>query len=404
MNITPLLSREHALQGLACALSRRLEYRAKRNYALDVPTTTLLSPFIRRRVLEEDEVLRAVLHDVGWNEVEKLVQEIVWRTYWKGWLEINPDVWSYYVSSLPGILERCTAEVAKGIDAVIQGTTSIECINDWSKELSSTGYLHNHKRMWFASIWIFTLKLPWELGAKFFLERLLDGDPASNTLSWRWVAGLQTKGKRYLATPENIAKFSHNKWDILPGTLVSEGKEHPIFLDEVTRSARTPQREVSYTATDQKTALLIHAEDLRPETLPIEFSKVSGVIIYRNTSMLNHQPSQLIVEAFASALDDVSLRIQSLLPGVPIIETDNFAAVDDFMGRYEIQRIIVPALFQGFLRDDLKEAFKRIRLKGIVVQEVEREYDTEFHPLARKGFFPFWEAAKKRVRRRYSNF
>jgi deoxyribodipyrimidine photo-lyase len=65
------------------------------------------------------------------------------------------------------------------------------------QELVETGYLHNHARMWFASIWIFTLRLPWELGADFFLRHLLDGDAASNTLSWRWVAGLHTKGKHY---------------------------------------------------------------------------------------------------------------------------------------------------------------------------------------------------------------
>ncbi len=69
----------------------------------------------------------------------------------------------------------------------------------------ATGYLHNHARMWFASIWIFTLRLPWELGADFFLRHLLDGDPASNTLSWRWVGGMQTMGKTYLARADNIA-------------------------------------------------------------------------------------------------------------------------------------------------------------------------------------------------------
>ena len=65
--------------------------------------------------------------------------------------------------------------------------------------------------MWFASIWIFTLNLPWQLGADFFMQHLLDGDPASNTLSWRWVAGIQTKGKNYLARKSNIEKYSNIK-------------------------------------------------------------------------------------------------------------------------------------------------------------------------------------------------
>ena len=66
--------------------------------------------------------------------------------------------------------------------------------------------------MWFASIWIHTLNLPWQLGADFF-KNLLDGDPASNTLSWRWVAGLHTQGKCYLATENNIKKFTNNRFN-----------------------------------------------------------------------------------------------------------------------------------------------------------------------------------------------
>ena len=66
--------------------------------------------------------------------------------------------------------------------------------------------------MLFASIWIFTLKLPWQKGAEFFMRHLYDGDAASNTLSWRWVAGIQTKGKNYLAKSWNISKFTNGKY------------------------------------------------------------------------------------------------------------------------------------------------------------------------------------------------
>ena len=95
----------------------------------------------------------------------------------------------------------------------IDGKTNIECFNQWVNELKENNYLHNHTRMWFASIWIFTLELPWQLGAEFFMKHLYDGDAASNTLGWRWVAGVQTQGKHYLASEWNIKKFTNNRFD-----------------------------------------------------------------------------------------------------------------------------------------------------------------------------------------------
>ena len=94
----------------------------------------------------------------------------------------------------------------------INGITTIECFDDWCYELKQNNYLHNHTRMWFASIWIYTLNLPWQLGAEFFMNNLLDADPASNTLSWRWVAGLHTRNKQYFASADNIKKYTNNKY------------------------------------------------------------------------------------------------------------------------------------------------------------------------------------------------
>ena len=81
--------------------------------------------------------------------------------------------------------------------------------------------------MWFASIWIHTLELQWELGADFFLKHLLDGDPASNTLSWRWVAGIHTKGKMYLADENNIKKFTLDRFK--PQNKLNQSPKIPEF-------------------------------------------------------------------------------------------------------------------------------------------------------------------------------
>jgi deoxyribodipyrimidine photo-lyase len=167
---------------------------------------SLFSPYISHRILFEFDIIKNILKKHSYVKVEKFIQEIFWRIYWKGWLELRPSVWNDFTSSL-----EATETDQNYIDAV-NGNTNIKCFNEWVLELKKHNYLHNHTRMWFASIWIFTLKLPWQLGAKFFLENLLDGDSASNTLSWRWVAGLQTKGKHYLAKSWNIEKFTLNRF------------------------------------------------------------------------------------------------------------------------------------------------------------------------------------------------
>ena len=170
-----------------------------------------LSPYITHGILNEQEVIKKSLNKFSFSKNEKFIQEVLWRTYWKGWLELRPNVWSDYLIELNKIREEFKNE--KNYLAAIEGKTNIECFNEWVDELKENNYLHNHTRMWFASIWIFTLELPWQLGAEFFMKHLSDGDAASNTLGWRWVAGVQTQGKHYLASEWNIKKFTNNRFN-----------------------------------------------------------------------------------------------------------------------------------------------------------------------------------------------
>tara|TARA_B100001540_G_scaffold305016_1_gene315406 strand:- start:395 stop:1540 length:1146 start_codon:yes stop_codon:yes gene_type:complete len=170
-----------------------------------------LSPYITHGIMNEIEVIRQVLKKFSFSKSEKFIQEIFWRIYWKGWLELRPNVWSDYLEDL-SILRQEYHNKKNYLEA-IKGKTKIECFNTWVEELKNYNYLHNHVRMWFASIWIFTLNLPWQLGAEFFMKYLFDGDSASNTLGWRWVAGVQTKGKHYIASEWNIKKFTNNRFN-----------------------------------------------------------------------------------------------------------------------------------------------------------------------------------------------
>jgi len=189
------------------------EYSRLRNFDFGPEkrsNVSCLSPYITHGIINEKEVIQKSLNKFSFSKNEKFIQEVLWRTYWKGWLELRPNVWTDYLVELNQIKN----EFQNNEDylSAIDGKTNIDCFNEWVRELKENNYLHNHTRMWFASIWIFTLDLPWQLGAEFFMQHLYDGDAASNTLGWRWVAGVQTQGKHYLASEWNIKKFTNNRF------------------------------------------------------------------------------------------------------------------------------------------------------------------------------------------------
>ncbi len=170
-----------------------------------------LSPYISKGIIKEEYILNKI--NESNNNSDKFIQEVLWRTYWKGWLERHTEVWLDFKDSLKiGLDSISDNELAETYEKATNGNTKLEPYDEWINQLKSTGYLHNHARMWFASIWIHYFGLPWQLGAQLFYDHLLDADIASNTLSWRWVAGMQTLGKKYIATNQNIMKFSLSRF------------------------------------------------------------------------------------------------------------------------------------------------------------------------------------------------
>ncbi len=254
----------HRLHTVLPSLGR--SYTTRRNVVPErgkAATTSLLSAYLRRRLITESETISIVLQRHGAVGAEKFIDEVFWRTYWKGYLQANPAIWARYRARLAVAHGQAAQdlELAGSLRAALAGATGIACFDAWVAELRESGFLHNHVRMWFASIWIFTLRLPWEIGAEFFLDQLIDGDPASNTLSWRWVAGLHTVGKHYVARAENIARYTEGRYDPR-----GELNETPVPLTEEPFPPQTflPQ---DLPMPDGMVALLLHAEDGNPETL-----------------------------------------------------------------------------------------------------------------------------------------
>tara|TARA_Y100001978_G_scaffold159906_1_gene145832 strand:- start:210 stop:656 length:447 start_codon:yes stop_codon:yes gene_type:complete len=120
-------------------------YSKKRNFDFGHPhkNVSKLSPYLRTRFISEEEVLKIAISRNNIKTIEKFIEEIFWRTYWKGWLENHPWIYEEYLN--------------KNKNQLLPKKTGIKCFDYWKEELLDTGYLHNHSRMWFASIWIFTL-------------------------------------------------------------------------------------------------------------------------------------------------------------------------------------------------------------------------------------------------------
>ncbi|WP_019905867.1 FAD-binding domain-containing protein [Methylobacterium sp. 77] len=276
------MTRAAGLDRLAAFLANEgAEYPGARNIDLGPDarsTTSALSPYLRRRLITESEVATAAIGAFGDEGAERFVSEVFWRTYFKGHLETHPAAWTGYLALVAEGHERLAAEpgLRRTYAAAVEGRSGIDCFDAWALELIETGWLHNHARMWFASIWMFTLRLPWALGADFFMRHLVDGDPASNTLSWRWVAGLHTRGKHYVARAENIRRYTDGRFD--PVGL----DEYPDALDEP-----MPPREVPLPPADAapngEVALLLHLEDSHPESLSLgtaQVARIGGLVVH----------------------------------------------------------------------------------------------------------------------------
>jgi len=344
-----------------------------------------LSPYLRYRMITEQEVVGSTLSHHSLPAAEKYVQEVLWRTYWKGWLEMRPSVWTQYLQER----DRCRDNFpnTRAIQSAEAGETGIEGFDDWARELVATGYLHNHARMWFASIWIFTLRLPWALGADFFLRHLVDADPASNTLSWRWVAGLQTVGKTYLATSENIARFTNGRFAPKGlATVATIPTEMPVC-------AAQPLPKVAHFDAQTPAFLLLTPEDLHPESLLGASTKINGAGMLFDPETLGGENARAFV---AGAVHDAAERVGNNFK-CPAHVLNNLDAASLIAQARETgaKQIITAYAPVGPVADALARIAPSLVSAGIPLVHIRRAWDERFWPHATKGFFPFKERIPK---------
>jgi len=332
-------------------------------------------------MITEREVIAHVLARHTLNAADKFVQEVLWRTYWKGWLEMRPSVWIRFLEERDR--QREAFEGNRALADAESGRTGIQGFDDWVRELAETGYLHNHARMWFASIWIFTLGLPWTLGADFFLRHLIDADAASNTLSWRWVAGLQTVGKTYLATTENIARYTNGRF--APTALAREAvalTEAPI---EPARELSKPPR-LDLT---QPSVLLVTHEDMHPETAFNGASAFRSIVVASDADLLWGDSARQFVAA--AAAETATRAAEHFGCPATIIEKLNAEALIATANASGARLIVTPFAAVGPVADQLALLIPVLAREGITLAQIRRGWDDAFWPHAKKGFFAFKE-------------
>ncbi len=300
--------RAAALQALQAIQPQAYE-RSRNFLSGDV---TRLSPYLRHGVLTLAEVRDFTLAAVrDRNHASKLVNELAWRDYWQRlYFQLGEGIWQDREPYKTGF--RAAQYAGEMPPAVANGTTSLVCIDSFSRDLKEIGYLHNHARMWMAAYLVHWLRVRWQAGARWFLQHLLDGDPASNNLSWQWVASTFSS-KAYFFNRENLQRYTDNLY--CKGCPHAAAKTCPFdasyeeltdrLFPLLTDASAQPEAPRPYRKTSDsngakpspratgKPLLWVHTDDLNPESAAFKQWPGSPAVFVWDTQWLTAQEISL---------------------------------------------------------------------------------------------------------------
>ncbi len=383
------------------------DYRGARNHVHTAhANVSRLSACIRFRTLLEDEVIAETLAAHPFQVAEKWLQEVCWRRYWKGWMEMRPQIWPRWRHQVRRLNEQLPAETLDRAAAVMSGKSGVACMDVIARELIETGYLHNHARMWWASFWIHVEKLPWELGADFFFRHLIDADPASNTLSWRWVAGLQTPGKSYLVRLSNIQKYAPayiagNEAGI---ERITDGA---VVASDVSGTVPDLKQPLPYYPaeldhTSKRTGLWLHPDDLTPEFGPLAALVPTSVAATISDRVYNENyqlSSQRIASLHALLRDGLSRAGTHYSCRAVAVEADDpVAGLCSWVREHELAEVIAFAPMVGPVHDMLQRLKASLESMGSRLTLIRRTSDSTAFSFATAGFFPFWQKMSRHLK------
>ena len=406
MNPFEPLTRRVALSSWRAFLPKVASYAGSRNHVqAGHENVSRLGACIRFRTLLEDEIIEDTLNQYTFQVAQKWLQEICWRRYWRAWLETRPHVWRRWRQQVRSSRQALPPQTLARAEAVSAGRSGVACMDKIARELIETGYLHNHSRMWWASFWIHVEQLPWELGADFFFRHLLDADPASNTLSWRWVAGLQTPGKSYLVRLSNIEKYApgYLRGNETGSERLDDGVVSVRSPLEVANFARSPLVEYPtslFQATGRR-GLWLHADDFLPEIGPLADLAPASVAaylserVYKTIYDLSPQRISSLRAVTQDGLDRAAAHYAC--PAVVVEAEDPVLGLGAWAKDEGLAEVVAFAPLIGPVHDILSRLKLHFAKLNVRLTLIRRPSDVTAFSFATAGFFPFWEKMSRHL-------
>lgn len=297
-------TRAHGLEALALlAASGGADYVRHRSFDLGSEDRgPVAAPYLRHRLVIGEEAVEAVQANFAAEPKAVFLEDVCAKTYASGWLACRPGLLRRYVSDLLSIDVETDSQpvLRRHLESAWDGCTGIACFDIWAKEVAS-GYLHSGSQRAFASIWVFTLKLPWQSGAQFFIRHLLEADLANVLLLWREVAGLED-APAFCVTADDIAQLTVQRFRHTTGleTFAMQIVPEPPV-------AMTLTCPVSIAVDSGPAVLLVTCDDLHPESWPIEAVDVKGVLLVEPSDLYGWYSDQVLSFKLAG-LDDAARR------------------------------------------------------------------------------------------------
>lgn len=398
-------TRESALQrARKFAPQMGYEYARGRNHVIaGNPHVSQLAASVRVRLIGEPELAQIALDEHGsLARCEKFVQEIHWRSYWRSWLETRPAVWTEYQAKRDLARENLNKAQLKRIEQIENGASGIAVIDNFARELTETGYLHNHARMWFAGYWIHTERLPYELGADFFDRHLICACPASNTLSWRWVAGFQTRGKTYLTRRSNVEKYCDQAYleDGEGLEKLERPQSAPFDPNYDVPNSKMPKFEMDLTQNAGKIGIWISEDDLAPETSVLKGLKADQIAVTLTSAPPKSETSNGLRQQFRlQAIQDAATRAEAVwkASATPIeapTPADLAIQLSKWVADNELKTLVALKPFIGPSSDALPALEKSLSDAEIGFHWLRRAEDARVLGAADRGYFKFWSAVK----------